>query len=59
MGSNPSAASFFPHPTDSSPDSQFETILKQLTELSPEKRNALLAVITSNKSSTLNVPLMM
>jgi hypothetical protein len=53
---NASAASSPPHPTDGSPDLQFETLLKQLTQLSPEKQNALLAVITSNKSSILDCP---
>lgn len=57
-GSNPLAATLtHPHTIEQPPDSQFETLLKQLAQLSPEERNKLYFLSQSGKVSLLDSPL--
>ncbi len=60
VGSNPSAATTLfthPHAVDEPLPSNFESILKQIEQLSPEERNTLVSIAQSGKASVLNSPI--
>jgi len=58
VGSNPAAAtfSFVPYPAEKPHHSNFESLLKQIGQLSQEERNTLISITQSGETSILGCP---